>query len=383
MDLVADMLLCNLERNHGEAFTATRIQPPMRRRATRLLDAPDYLAVGPSRGERFLFNADRVLNRFWDYPRYLRGNSAAFDVFHIVDHSYAQLVHVLPPERTIVTCHDLEAFRSVIEPARDPRSRFYTAMAGRILRGFTKAARVTCDSATVRDELLAYALVPPDQVIVAPIGVHPTCTPEPQLVADSEAARLLGPPRDESIELLHVGSTIPRKRIDVLLKVFAAVRKDFPAARLVRVGGAFTPEQAGLVKQLGLEEAIVVLPLLERSLLAAVYRRAALVLQPSDAEGFGLPVAEAMACGTAVIASDIAVLREVGGDAAEYCAVADIPAWRATVGELLTERREAPEVWSARLARGLRQAGRFTWSEYATKMVSVYHQVLGRANFRG
>ena len=61
--------------------------------------------------------------------------------------------------------------------------------------------------------------------------------------------------------------------------------------------------------------------------LAAVYRRAALVLQPSEAEGFGLPVAEALACGTPVLASDLAVLREVGGEAAVYRAVGDVPAW--------------------------------------------------------
>ena len=66
------------------------------------------------------------------------------------------------------------------------------------------------------------------------------------------------------------------------------------------------------------------MPLLDRDELADLYRRAALVLLPSDREGFGLPVVEAMACGTPVVASDIPALREIGGDAAAYCAPGDV-----------------------------------------------------------
>ena len=112
--------------------------------------------------------------------------------------------------------------------------------------------------------------------------------------------------------MLHVGSTIARKRIDTLLRVFAGIRRARPDARLVRVGGPFTAEQRALVRELQLEDAIVVLPFLDRSTLAAVYRQSAVLLLPSEREGFGLPVLEALACGTPVIASDIEALREVG-----------------------------------------------------------------------
>ena len=65
---------------------------------------------------------------------------------------------------------------------------------------------------------------------------------------------------------------------------------------------------------LGLGHNIRVLPFVDRPVLAALYRRASLVLLPSEREGFGLPLVEAMACGISVVASDLPVLREVGGD---------------------------------------------------------------------
>jgi glycosyltransferase involved in cell wall biosynthesis len=175
---------------------------------------------------------------------------------------------------------------------------------------------------------------------------------------------------------LHVGSTIERKRIDVLLRVFAALRKDFPGARLIRVGGSFTRAQARLLEQLNLTEAVIVLPRLERDILAAVYRRAAVVLQPSEREGFGLPVVEAMACGTPVVASCIPVLREIGGEAAVYCPVGDVSSWTETLAQLLVEKAEYPEQWEQRRAKSLTQAAKFSWAEYANQMVDVYRQIL-------
>ena len=90
--------------------------------------------------------------------------------------------------------------------------------------------------------------------------------------------------------------------------------------RLVRVGGRADAETAAIRQAARRPDAIVEMPFLERPQLAALYRRASVVVLPSDREGFGLPVVEAMACGTPVVASAIPALREVGGDAAAYCA---------------------------------------------------------------
>ena len=369
MDLVAEMLLEGLRRDYGEEVTAERVCPPMRRRLSR---------AGDSNGA--LFNADRLLNRFLDYPRQLRRVRAEFDLFHVVDHSYSQLLHQLPAGRTVVTCHDLDTFRCLLDPASEPRPVPFRLMMRRVLEGFRKAARVACDSAATRDELLAHGLFPPGQLVVIPNGVHPAFNAaadgEAAREADREAARLLGEREDGACDLLHVGSTIARKRVDVLLETFAAVRRELPRARLVRVGGELSPAQRAHAEELKVSGAVVVLPFLRREVLAAVYRRAALVLQPSEREGFGLPVVEALACGTHVVASDLPVLREVGGEAASYCAVGDSKAWAERCVELLHERASDAGGWRERSDAGVRRASRFTWAEYVEKTVALYRELL-------
>jgi glycosyltransferase involved in cell wall biosynthesis len=366
MDLVGEMLYENLRSSHADKWTATRLSPPLRRRFTRI------------RGNGHFFNADRFLNRFWDYQRWLQSRTEAFDLFHVIDHSYSQLLHHLPPERTIVTCHDLDTFRCLIEPQNEPRSIPFRKMMAHVLNGFRKAAVVVCDSSAIRDELLNHRLIASERLRVVPLGVHPSCIGEPDPAADAEAKRLLDGGRQDAINLLHVASTIARKRIDVLLEVFAGVRKEFPETRLIRVGGPFTPAQLKIVRRLNLDDAIIVLPHLSRDVLAAVYRQATLVLQPSDEEGFGLPVIEAMACGTPVVASDLPVLREVGGRAASYAPVADVSAWTELISRLLHERDRQPEAWLARRAAGKERGARFSWMKYTENMIGVYQEVLGR-----
>ena len=108
--------------------------------------------------------------------------------------------------------------------------------------------------------------------------------------------------------MIHVGSTIPRKRIEVLLEIFAELKRTFPELMLVKVGGSFTCEQNELMRRLDLARDLVHAPFLDARAIASLYRRAALLLQPSDAEGFGLPVIEALACGCPVVASAIPTL---------------------------------------------------------------------------
>jgi glycosyltransferase involved in cell wall biosynthesis len=375
MDLVAEMLVEHLGPASEGRVDPVLVRPSMRRRFSR---------AGAVAGRGF--TVDRLLNRFWDYPRRLRRLAPRYDVFHLVDHSYAQLVHELPAGRTVVTCHDLDTFRCLLEPGEEPRSAAFRAMVRRTLDGLRCAARIACPSAATRERLITAGLAAPDRVVVAPNGVHPLHRPDPDPEADAAVAELLS--RDPAaaaptVDLLHVGSTIERKRIDVLLGVLAALRgaATGPAAletpvRLIRVGAPLTAAQRELAGRLGVAGAVVEAGRVDRRRLAALYRRAALVLLPSEREGFGLPLVEAMACGTPVVASDLPVLREVGGEAAVYRPVGDVEGWAAAIAALVAERRERPREWAARRAAAIARAGRFGWREHARIMAGLYDQLL-------
>ncbi len=365
MDLMAEMLAAHLASDYPDQLETERVRPAMVPRLGRLTGSLGTSNIG-----------DRLWNRLWDYPRWLRRQAQEFDLFHVVDHSYAHLVHELPAERAVVTCHDVDPFRLLLERTGDLRSRGLRRLSARLLAGLQKAARVTCDSMATRDELLAHGWAQPDRVSVVPLGVHPACTPEPDGQNDADVERRLGPASPDGVEILHVGSTIPRKRVDVLLRTFASVREQWPTARLLRVGGGFTADQCRLAAALSLEDSIVVLPFLDQAVLAAIYRRAALLVLPSEREGFGFPVLEAMACGTPVIASDIPALREVGGEAAAYCVVAAVEEWTEMITRLLRERRDEAERWRERRERGVAEARKFTWAESARKFVAVYGELV-------
>lgn len=365
MDLVADMLLDHLRREHAATLDAALIRPKMPRRLTQVPLVSGKLAV-----------LDRATARQWDYPRQLK-RFGAFDVYHVVDHTYAHLVHGLRAGRTIVTCHDVDAFRSILQPEDERRSLPFRWMTRRILNGLRKAAAVPCDSEATRDALVTLAGFTPARLPVIPNGADPGGSPDADPATDFEAGRILGP--RQGVELLHVGSTIDRKRIDVLLEVFAAVRRARRDTRLIRVGGPFTGAQRAQARDLGIADAIAVVPFVDRATLSAIYRRVALTLLTSEREGFGLPLVESLACGTPMVASDIPVLRELGQDSVVYAGLGDIGAWRDAILGLLAERESQQDQWRARKIRGIARAADFSWSHYAATLAALYQDVAARA----
>ncbi|HET6762237.1 MAG TPA: hypothetical protein VFH27_01165, partial [Longimicrobiaceae bacterium] len=152
MELVADLLIDALAAS--DRVVPTRLQPAMPSPFGRL---PSSVARAGRR------NADRAFARHVAYPRWLRGRVGEHDLFHLVDHSYAHLVHALPAARTVVTCHDLDAFRSLIDPAVEPRGPLFRAMMGRVLSGLRMARRVTFDSAAVMEQAIAAGVVDADR----------------------------------------------------------------------------------------------------------------------------------------------------------------------------------------------------------------------------
>jgi glycosyltransferase involved in cell wall biosynthesis len=354
MDICAQMLHDRALDLHDLDLHPVQIRPPFQ---WRLKYLQKYLPQH--------FTGDRVLNRFVDYPQYLRSHAPDYDFFHIVDHSYGHLIGSLPAAKTGVYCNDLDAFRSILAPDLEPRSWAFRQMTAHLLKGLQAAAIVFHPTQEVRRQIEHYQLVDPARLVAAPPGVSAEYYYRP---TTDDLPLPAGVPHQPFI--LHVGSCIPRKRIDVLLATFAELRHHLPELHLVKVGGSWTDPQQQQIVKLGLADAIVHLTDLPNATIAQLYHRAKLVLMTSDAEGFGMPVIEALACGAIVLASDIPVLREVGDDAVIYCPVGEIETWTARSLAAIENPDRAPA-----LERRLARADFYSWDNYAKTITTAYTQL--------
>jgi glycosyltransferase involved in cell wall biosynthesis len=357
------MLVCGdrlheaLVNEHPE-FETVRIQPEYVRIATRLPSLPLL--------RRLSGGADKMLNRYVVYPRHLAKLSAGFDLFHICDHSYASLMHGLPAERTGVLCHDVDVFRSVLQPELYRRSPRFNAMQRHALAGLAKAAIVFHTTDHVREEILRYGLTRRERLVQVPLGVNPRFLPP---ATPGERSALLRETVGERPFLLNVSVTLARKRLDVLLRTYALLRRSHPDLLLLRIGPDWSGDQQALITELGIAEGIRRIPRLEQDTLASFYGAAAAVLMTSEAEGFGMPLIEALACGTVAVVSDIPVFHEVAGPAAVYCPVGDAAAWARRLTEILNDPGTAPPVAVRR-----DQVRRYTWSAHAAVIAAAYRE---------
>ncbi len=282
------------------------------------------------------------------------------------------LVNVLPlatPVPGVVTVHDLSFVRT--PQTLPPLKRAYLA---RLCAASVRRARaVIAVSRQTADDVAHYFGVPRGKLRVIHNGVAPEFAPEPRAAqAQFRAAKGL-PAR----YLLYLGTLEPRKNLELLVRAFGRWRASAPAAaadvKLVLAGGKgwyydtiFTE-----VSSLGLSGAVIFPGFIPSAELGDWYRGATAFVYPSRFEGFGLPVLEAMACGTPVICSDAASLREVAGAAALAVPAEDEHAWANAI-HLLCDQ---PALAAALRVRGLEQAAKFSWQQSAQETIQVYNEV--------
>jgi murein biosynthesis integral membrane protein MurJ len=168
--------------------------------------------------------------------------------------------------------------------------------------------------------------------------------------------------------VLMVASASRRKNVETALAAMQLVRERGHAVEFVLVGSM----PAATVPPGWLR----LLPSVSDDELARLYARAGAVLVPSRHEGFGLPVIEALACGTPVVASDIPALREVGGAAACFAPPEDAAAFAQALAAVLDD----PVAARARAAAGQQQARQLTWANTAEQTNAVYQSVLASAS---
>lgn len=347
MDLVSDKLVEYLRRMPEVEVESVRPRLPRLFRDERR---------GSSGALRSASTAGLAFGRFLEYPPYVLARRPHFDFFHVADHSYGHLALLLPADRCGVYCHDIDAFRPLLPGSR--ASRVQRSMAHLALLGTRRARVVFHSTLAVRSEILERGLLPERLLCHAPYGIAEEFSPE------ARATDTAVP--NERPFLLHVGSLIPRKNPQFLLRVFEDLVRLRPEFDLVQIGGAWEPAQREFIERRGLAGKVrQIQRFLTREELAAHYRAASLVVMPSTAEGFGLPVIEALACGAPVLASDLPVLRQVGGEATLFAPVNDADAWRESALSAL--RGEGPD-----RKRRLAWAGEYSWSRHAQTILDAY-----------
>jgi len=279
-------------------------------------------------------------------------------VYHATD-------FVLPPvrrgTRTVLTVHDL-SFARTPEATAPALKRYLDAVVPRSVR---RADHVLADSQATREDLIALYGTPPEKITVLYSGVNPSYRPIRE-VAVLEAVRArysIGAGRF----VLSVGAPHPRKNFERLIAGLeeAARRSALDDVPLVIAGGRTLPPSTKRVKYLGF---------VEESDLPVLYSAAVCLAFPSLYEGFGLPVLEAMACGTPVITSNTSSLVEVAGDAALLVDPLSIDSIAAALIRVLND---AP-TRAGMIERGLRHASRFTWDRAAAQLLDTYQALENR-----
>ena len=265
-------------------------------------------------------------------PRLLRRTGAA-----LVHTQYAVPVGSRCP--AVVTIHDLSFEHGSAHMALKDRLVFRRV----VPRAARVARRVLTVSERTRADIVRLYGLPEEKVVVTPNGVDPAFTPGSNLMLGTY--------------VLAVGAVQPRKNqltalaaaeAAMLPLVVAGPVKDEALAARLREAGA---DLRGYVSQ---EE------------LAELYRGAACLVQPSRFEGFGLPMLEAMASGTPVVALDEPALREVAGDAAVFV---DEEHLADGVRRALAEREQL-------VVAGLERVRKFSWSATAERTLEVYREAL-------
>jgi glycosyltransferase involved in cell wall biosynthesis len=267
----------------------------------------------------------------WSLPRLLARTQPAL----------AHFQHVIAPRcpaPAVVTIHDLSFERDAQLMGRLDRAVFRATVPWSVRR----AAHVLAVSERTKADLVELYGADPNRITVTPHGVDPAFTPDD---------------RAPGGYVLFVGAIQERKH-----PLAAAQAAESVGMPLVVAGPAKDNRLARELARRGADLRGYV----SKTELAELYRGAACLVLPSRYEGFGLPVLEAMACGTPVVAGPDSALREVAGDAALY----------ASDGELAGAIRQALGNRASLRQAGLARAKHFSWDEAARRTIDVYRQVL-------
>ncbi len=268
----------------------------------------------------------------------------------------------------VVTFHDLF-------PIEHPEwySKSYSAWYAFLFRRLSRTAtHLLAVSEYTKAQLVRHLGVEGDRITVVPNGVAPTLRPTTTLEAARTGAALALPSRRY---LLSVSSLEARKNLKTVLEAWRVAQRTLPANIWLVLAGAAADASVFGRQQIGpVPPRVHFTGYVAEEHLAGLYSGASLFLFPSLAEGFGLPLLEAMSCGVRAISSDRTSLPEVGGEAAVYVDPLDVRDLAEAIVRTLPNECAA----AAPYRPGLRQAARFNWDESARRVEGVLLAAAGQ-----
>ncbi len=276
-------------------------------------------------------------------------------------------------KQTVVTIHD-------VIPLVFPEN-FPAGFKGKIKFNLQKIAlknvkAVITDSENSKKDIFKYLNYPKERIFVVPLAQDK----EFKVIKEKNLLDRIQKKYQLSEEfLLYVGDVNYNKNVLGLIKAFAEFKKDHKNFKLVLVGKAFqdkslkeTKEIIQLIDSLKLGREIIKLGWVPVEDLVVIYNLARVYCQPSFYEGFGLPVLEAMACGTPVVASEASSLPEICGEAALMVDPHDIQSLCKGLKSIV----DNPSTALMLKQKGLKQSEKFSWSKTALKTYEIYQKVV-------
>ena len=280
-------------------------------------------------------------------------------------HSPHYTMPVLRSTRSVVTFHDLtfQLFPEVHERSK----RYFFGCFMRVSARW--ADLLIAVSENTKKDMVRLLGVSPSRVVVTPEAASSEFRPLPLADVANVCSRydLIA-----GRYLLYVGVLEPRKNVPMLLKSYAAIHDEFPQFPLVLAGkkGWMYDSIFERVNQAGISDALRFVGHVPKDDLVALYNGARAFVYPSKYEGFGLPVLEAMQCGTPVVAGAVSSIPEIAGDAAILIDPSSAEALTDALRRILADEALAVDL----AARGRARAAMFSWNRCARETIAVYQR---------
>jgi len=292
-------------------------------------------------------------------PRFLK--SRGVDVYHATN-AMMPLVGMGNIKR-VVTIHDLIPLLFRDHAPRSKKNRMFPVYCWLMNTVARNADMIIAVSEHTRRDVETHLLKDhksADKIRVIHEGVRAAYVPATRAKRDH-------------VQFLFVGRRDPYKNLPLLIQALSSVRKQGLTARLRIVGGDDPryPEARALADDLAISEHITWSGYVSEAELIDAYQQADVFVLPSRYEGFGLPVLEAMACGTPVICSNTSSLPEVAGDAALLID----PSQPTTLVDAMTRLVREPDLCADLSQRGLSRAATFTWEQTARQTLDCYEKL--------